>query len=96
MTEAIEAQVERFAPGFRDTIIGRSTISPTQYQVYNPNYIGGDIGGGKFGLPKIFQLGAARPFTLGSGVFIGSSAVPPGGGVHGMCGYLASEAALRS
>ena len=96
MTSAIEAQIERFAPGFSETIIGRATISPTQYQAHNPNYIGGDIGGGRFGLPKVLQLGDDRPFRVGADVFLGSSATPPGGGVHGMCGYLSAGAALRS
>ena len=94
MTAAIEAQVERFAPGFRDTIIGRATMSPTAYQAYNPNYVGGDIGGGRFGLRKVLQPGGTRPFRVGDGVYLGSSAVPPGGGVHGMCGWLAAGAAL--
>jgi len=96
MTEAIEAQIERFAPGFRDTVIARSTISPRQYQAYNPNYLGGDIGGGRFGLRKVLQLGDTRPFSLGGDIYLGSSAAPPGGGVHGMCGYLAAGAALGS
>ncbi len=94
MTDAIERQIERFAPGFRDRIIARATIDTEQYQVHNPNYVGGDIGGGRFGLGKVLQFGDERPFTLGGGVFLGSSAVPPGGGVHGMCGYLSAQAML--
>ena len=94
MTEAIESQVERFAPGFRDLILGRSTRNAVQYQAHNPNYVGGDIGGGAFGLRKIVQLGAKRPYQLGSGVYLCSAATPPGAGVHGMCGYHAARAAL--
>ncbi|MEA1902505.1 MAG: NAD(P)/FAD-dependent oxidoreductase [Actinomycetota bacterium] len=94
MTEAIEAQIERFAPGFRDLIIGRTTRSSPQFETYNPNYIGGDIGGGGFGLKKIMQMGAKRPYILGGGVFLCSSATPPGAGVHGMCGYYATRAAV--
>lgn len=94
MTEAIESQVERFAPGFKDLIIGRSTRNSQELQTYNPNYVGGDIGGGGFGLKKIMQMGAKRPYILGGGVFLCSSATPPGAGVHGMCGYYAARAAL--
>ena len=94
MTEAIEAQIERFAPGFQDTILERHTRSAAAYETYNPNYIGGDIGGGGFGLKKILQMGAKRPYTLGRGLFLCSTAMPPGAGVHGMCGYYAARAAL--
>ncbi len=94
MTESIESQIERFAPGFRDLILDRSTRNSTEYEKYNPNYIGGDIGGGRFGLRKLLQLGDKRPYRLGDGVYLCSSAVPPGAGVHGMCGYYAARAAL--
>ena len=94
MTEAIEQQVERFAPGFRDRILARSTIDTVHYEAHNPNYVGGDIGGGRFGLAKVLQVGDRRPFDLGGDVFLASSAVPPGGGVHGMCGALAAQALL--
>lgn len=96
MTGAIEAQIERFAPGFHDLILERSTRSPLEFQSYNPNYIGGDIGGGGFGLRKVLQIGTKRPYDLGGGVFLCSSATPPGAGVHGMCGYFAARAALES
>jgi phytoene dehydrogenase-like protein len=66
------------------------------YENYNPNYVGGDIGGGRFGLKKVLQLGNTRPFALGNGVFLCSSATPPGAGVHGMCGYYAARAALST
>ncbi len=94
MTDAIEAQIERFAPGFRDLIIARHTRDAAGYQSYNPNNVGGDIGGGGFGLKKILQMGSRRPYTLGDGVYLCSAAVPPGAGVHGMCGYYAARAAL--
>lgn len=95
MTAAIEAQVERFAPGFRDLIIGRHVMSPAGFEAHNPNYIRGDIAGGGFGLKKVFQLGATAPYRIGDGLFLCSSATPPGAGVHGMCGYYAARAALK-
>jgi phytoene dehydrogenase-like protein len=93
MTEAIASQIERFAPGFRDLILAKHTRHAQDYEAYNPNYVGGDIGGGAFGLKKIMQLGKKRPYALGGGVFLCSSATPPGAGVHGMCGYHAARAA---
>ncbi len=95
MTEAIESQVERFAPGFKDTIIDKHTLTADDYEAYNPNYVGGDIGGGNFGLKKVLQMGLKRPYALGDGIFLGSAATPPGAGVHGMCGYNAARAALN-
>jgi phytoene dehydrogenase-like protein len=94
LTDTIERQIERFAPGFRDIIIGRASMNSVQYQTYNPNLIGGDIGGGRFGVRKILQVGKRRPYDLGGGVYLCSSATPPGAGVHGMCGYNAVRAAL--
>lgn len=94
MTEEIEIQIERFAPGFRDLVLERSARSPVEYEQYNPNYIGGDIGGGRYGLRKLLQLGSRAPYHLGGGVYLCSSATPPGAGVHGMCGYHAVRAAL--
>jgi phytoene dehydrogenase-like protein len=94
MTEAIENQVERFAPGFKDTILERSTMGSVDYQRYNPNYLGGDIGGGQYGLRKVLQIGEKAPYSLGGDVYLCSSATPPGAGVHGMCGYHAVRAAL--
>jgi phytoene dehydrogenase-like protein len=95
MTEAIERQIERFAPGFRDLILGRHTMDASAFEAHNPNYVGGDIAGGGFGTRKVFQLGATRPYQLGEGLYLCSSATPPGAGVHGMCGYYAARAALR-
>jgi phytoene dehydrogenase-like protein len=94
MTAAIEAQIERFAPGFADTIIERHTRNTLEYQEYNPNIVGGDIGGGGFGLRKLMQMGAKRPYILGNGLYLCSSATPPGAGIHGMCGHYAARAAL--
>lgn len=94
MTEAIENQIERFAPGFRDIVLERTTRGPMGYQLYNANYIGGDIGGGQYGLRKLLQVGAESPYSLGGDVYLCSSATPPGAGVHGMCGYHAARAAL--
>jgi phytoene dehydrogenase-like protein len=95
MTDAIESQIERFAPGFKDLILGRSSRDAAGFENHNPNYVGGDIGGGGFGLKKILQMGSTRPYSFGGGVFLCSSATPPGAGVHGMCGYYAARAALN-
>lgn len=98
MTAAIEAQVERFAPGFRDTIIARHTMNTPQLEAYNPNYIGGDINGGAQTLNQLFTRPAFRlsPYSTSMrNVFLCSSSTPPGGGVHGLCGYHAARAALK-
>jgi phytoene dehydrogenase-like protein len=98
MTEPIEAQIERFAPGFRDLILARHTFGPAQLEHYNPNYIGGDINGGLQDLRQLYTRPLARrvPYsTPVKGLYICSSSTPPGGGVHGMCGYHAAQAALR-
>lgn len=97
MTERIERQVERFAPGFRDTILARHTMSPAAMERYNPNYIGGDISGGVADFFQLFTRPVARwnPYTTPERyLFLCSSSTPPGGGVHGMCGYFAAQAAL--
>ncbi len=98
MTGRIEAQIERFAPGFRDRILARATHNAAEMQAYNPNYVGGDINGGVQDLRQLFTRPVARldPYaTPVEGVYICSSATPPGGGVHGMCGYFAAQSALR-
>jgi phytoene dehydrogenase-like protein len=98
LSAAIEAQVERFAPGFGQLILARHTRSAAAYQAYNPNCIGGDIGGGVQDLPQILGRPMVRldPYaTPLEGVYLCSSSTPPGGGVHGMCGYHAARAALR-
>jgi phytoene dehydrogenase-like protein len=98
LTERIEAQVERFAPGFRERILARSALGPAEIEHYNRNYVGGDINGGAATLSQLFTRPVARisPYTTPlPGVFLCSSSTPPGGGVHGMCGYHAARAALR-
>jgi phytoene dehydrogenase-like protein len=98
MTEVIETQVERFAPGFKDLIGGRSALGPAEVEARNPNYVGGDINGGAQDLRQHFTRPVARlvPYsTPVDGLYICSSATPPGGGVHGMCGYWAARSALR-
>jgi phytoene dehydrogenase-like protein len=98
MTDRIERQIEQFAPGFRDLILARHTCSPAQYEAYNPNFIGGDIGGGANTLKQFLFRPVARwdPYrTPNERLFICSSSTPPGGGVHGMCGYGAAKSALQ-
>jgi phytoene dehydrogenase-like protein len=98
MTQRIEAQVERFAPGFRGLILTRHRRNCEQYQRYNPNLVGGDINGGVQDLRQFL----IRPTLFASyrtplkGVYLCSSGTPPGGGVHGMCGYHAATYALKS
>jgi phytoene dehydrogenase-like protein len=97
MTDIIEAQVERFAPGFKDLILAKSTMNTAQVETYNPNYIGGDINGGILDIGQLFTRPALRwsPYkTSAKGLYICSSSTPPGGGVHGMCGYNAAKKAL--
>jgi len=98
MTENIERQVERFAPGFRERILARHTFNTSQLESYNPNYIGGDINGGVIDLAQLFTRPALRysPYrTSAKGLYICSSSTPPGGGVHGMCGYHAAKRVLK-
>lgn len=97
MTAAIENQVERFAPGFKDRILARSVMNTAQIEEYNANYIGGDINGGIIDIGQLFTRPALRlsPYkTSAKGMYICSSSTPPGGGVHGMCGYHAARKAL--
>jgi phytoene dehydrogenase-like protein len=96
MTERIERQVERFAPGFRDVVLARHSMSPAALERYNPNYVGGDISGGVADLVQLFARPVARwnPYTTPEPyLYLCSSSTPPGGGVHGMCGYYAAQAA---
>jgi phytoene dehydrogenase-like protein len=98
MTARIEAQIERFAPGFRDTILARHAMAPADFQSYNENYIGGDINGGSQDIRQLFTRPVARlvPYSTPSpSLYLCSSSTPPGGGVHGLCGYHAARAALR-
>lgn len=98
MTAAIEKQVERFAPGFKDLILAKHTMNTREVEAYNPNYIGGDINGGIIDLAQLFTRPVLRPSpyrTSAKGIYICSSSTPPGGGVHGMCGYHAAKQVLK-
>ncbi|GAA3707055.1 phytoene desaturase family protein [Gordonia hankookensis] len=97
-TPAVTAQIERFAPGFRAQIVDSISTSPAQLQQQNANHVGGDIGGGRNDLTHLIARPrlSPNPYDTGvPGVYLCSSATPPGGGVHGMCGRNAAEAALR-
>jgi phytoene dehydrogenase-like protein len=98
MTERMEAQVERFAPGFRDLILARSAMGPADFERRNRNIVGGDINGGLMDLRQLFFRPVRKlvPYrTALRGIYLCSSSTPPGGGVHGMCGYSAALTALR-
>jgi phytoene dehydrogenase-like protein len=98
MTDRIESQIERFAPGFRDRVAARNVITAAAIEDYNANYVGGDINGGAQDLRQLFTRPVARPVpyaTPTEGLYLCSSSTPPGGGVHGLCGYFAARAALR-
>jgi phytoene dehydrogenase-like protein len=91
-------QIERFAPGFRMRILARSTRTAMQLQQYNPNDVGGDIAGGVQDLRQLFTRPtiSLNPYaTPARGIYLCSASTPPGGGVHGLCGYYAARAALR-
>lgn len=99
MTETITDQIERFAPGFRDTVLAKHTFTAKGMEEYNPNYVGGDINGGVQDLRQLYTRPVARlvPYsTPVKDLFLCSSATPPGGGVHGMCGYHAAKAVLKA
>ncbi len=98
MTDAIEGQVERFAPGFRDRILARHTMGPAALEAHNANNVGGDIGGGVTDLRQFIRrpILSTKPWrTPLPGVFLCSSSTPPGGGVHGMCGWNAARLAVQ-
>jgi len=96
MTDRIESQMERFAPGFRDCILARHTMGPAELERHNANLVGGDITGGAHDLRQLL-LRPTRYFyrTPLRGVYLCSASTPPGGAVHGMCGYHAAHTALR-
>ncbi|MBF8190857.1 NAD(P)/FAD-dependent oxidoreductase [Nonomuraea sp. K274] len=99
MTDAIETQIERYAPGFRDRVLARHTMGPAELEAANPNLVGGDIGGGLAGLRQFLRRPVWSPApwrTPLPGVFLCSSATPPGPGAHGMGGHQAARLALRS
>jgi len=98
LTDALERQIERFAPGFRECILARHTMHAVDLERHNPNLVGGDINGGAADLRQL----AARPVfgprpyrTPVPGLYLCSASTPPGGGVHGMCGFHAAETAWR-
>lgn len=97
-TAAIEAQIERFAPGFRDTVLHRTVTTPADFEAFNPNCVGGDVNGGAATLDQLLTrpVWSLRPWaTADPSIFLCSASTPPGGGVHGMGGYNAVHAALR-
>ncbi len=98
MSGRIEAQIERFAPGFKERILARHSLGPAGLEAYNANYVGGDINGGVQDIGQLFTRPVLRlrPYaTPLAGLYLCSASTPPGGGVHGMCGYHAARAALR-
>jgi phytoene dehydrogenase-like protein len=95
---ALEGQLERFAPGFRDVVLARAVRGPAALERENPNLVGGDVGGGANTLRQTFFRPAPRAVPWSTplpGLFLCSASTPPGGGVHGMCGWHAARAALR-
>src|SRR5450432_824691 len=98
MKEAIEKQVERFAPGFQECILSSHTMNTKQFEIYNPNYVGGDINGGVMDIRQLYTrpaIGISPYRTSAKGIYICSASTPPGGGVHGMCGYHAAKRVLK-
>jgi phytoene dehydrogenase-like protein len=98
LTETVERQIERFAPGFRDRILARRAMGPADLERHNPNNVGGAITGGVADLGQLFFRPVARwdPYaTPNRRIFLCSASTPPGGGVHGMCGHHAARSALR-
>jgi phytoene dehydrogenase-like protein len=96
MTERIENQIERFAPGFRKHILARTVMSPAALERHNPNMVGGNISGGSTDIRQLFLRPTRRLYSTPlENLFICSSATPPGGGVHGMCGYYAAQTVLK-
>jgi phytoene dehydrogenase-like protein len=96
MLASVESQIERFAPGFRDRIIGRHVMRPADIEQYNPNFVGGDIGAGVMDITQCFIRPTLRTYsTPVKGLYLCSASTPPGVGVHGMCGYFAAKLALK-
>jgi phytoene dehydrogenase-like protein len=95
MLDKIEDQIERFAPGFHDCILGRCVFSPADLESMDANLVGGDIGGGTMDIRQfLFRPTWRRYVTSAHDIYICSASTPPGGGVHGMCGYHAAKTAL--
>lgn len=98
MSSAIENQIERFAPGFKDTILSKQSMTTSDFEEYNANYIGGDINGGRQDIFQLFSrpVNFINPYaTPVKGVYFCSSSTPPGGGIHGMCGFHAANLSLK-
>jgi len=98
MTDVIEDQIERFAPGFRDVIEAKVVMNTADFEKYNENYIGGDINGGRQDITQLFSrpVSLINPYKIpAQGLYFCSSSTPPGGGVHGMCGYHAANSVLK-
>jgi phytoene dehydrogenase-like protein len=98
MADRVEGQIERFAPGFRDRVLARSVMLPSDLERGNPNLVGGDPNGGAAGIRQLIARPTLRPVPYSTpveGLYLCSASTPPGGGVHGMCGHLAAQAALR-
>jgi phytoene dehydrogenase-like protein len=97
VTDRIEAQVERFAPGFRDRILARAVHDAPAMERHDPNYVGGDINAGIQDVRQLIgrPILGRDPYHAGDRLYLCSSSTPPGGGVHGMGGYLAARSALR-
>jgi phytoene dehydrogenase-like protein len=95
MTLAIEGQLERWAPGFKDTVIARHTMNSLDFETYNANYIGGDVNGGMPTIDQLFTRPTAKTYrTPNKRIYMCSASTPPGGGIHGMCGFHAAKAVL--
>jgi phytoene dehydrogenase-like protein len=98
VADLIEDRIERYAPGFREVILDKSTMSAAAMEIYNPNYVGGDINGGVQDLGQLYTrpVMSLSPYrTSEKNIFICSSSTPPGGGVHGLCGYYAAQAVRK-
>ena len=98
VSSLIENKIERYAPGFRDVILARSVLSAAAMEQYNPNYVGGDINGGLQDLSQLYTrpIISLNPYrTSAPNIYLCSSSTPPGGGVHGLCGYYAAKYACK-
>jgi phytoene dehydrogenase-like protein len=94
----IEKKIERYAPGFKEVILAKSVLSAAAMETYNANYVGGDINGGLQDLSQLFTrpIVSLNPYrTSVKNIYLCSSSTPPGGGVHGLCGYYATQSASR-
>lgn len=95
MLQRIEDQIERFAPGFREVVLARRVFSPADLETMDANLVGGDVGGGMMDVRGFLCRPTRRHYaTSAKGVYLCSASTPPGGGVHGMCGYHAAKMAL--